>query len=244
MPFATQIASTAWSSTVATREDGAGAARRASVWRHSSRPFVLAGQIPIPHFAVITMLFLPEGSPRQMAWYDELQRESTSAETAVRLYRARGEVDVSGLAPGMTAHALVAHARGDRVVPFEEGRILASLLPTAKLLPLESINHILLPDEPAWTDFLAEVHAFLGAPGRATQPALPALSNRELDVLELVSAGFGNDEIASRLFISVRTVERHLSNIYVKFGVSGRAGHAAAAARFALGSGTPARRGT
>jgi pimeloyl-ACP methyl ester carboxylesterase len=99
-----------------------------------------------------------------MAWYDELQRGSTSAEIAVRLYGARGEVDVSALAPHLTTDTLVAHARGNRVVPFEEGRILASLLPAAKLLPLESINHILLPDEPAWTHFLAEFHAFLGAP--------------------------------------------------------------------------------
>jgi DNA-binding NarL/FixJ family response regulator len=99
-------------------------------------------------------------------------------------------------------------------------------------LPLESVNHILLPDEPAWT-LLVEVHAFLGAPGRPIPPKLPALSNRELDVLELVAAGLNNEEIASRLFISTRTVERHLSNIYVRLGVSGKAARAAAAARFA-----------
>ena len=126
---------------------------------------------PDPTFRrLFTMLFLPQGSPEQMAWYDELQRRSTSAETAVRLYRARAEVDVRELASRVTAKTLVAHARGDRVVPFEEGRILASLLPTAKLVPLESVNHILLRDEPAWTAFLAEVHAFLGA----SEPTTPA----------------------------------------------------------------------
>ena len=189
---------------------------------------------PDPTFRhLFTMLFLPEGSPQQMAWYDELQRQSTSAETAARLYRARGETNISELAARVTAKALVAHARGDRVVPFEEGRILASLLPTARLLPLESINHILLPDEPAWIAFLAEVNAFLGAPAPPTPSDLPALSNRELDVLELVAAGLNNEEIAARLYISVRTVERHLSNVYVKLGVSGKAARAAAAARFA-----------
>ena len=124
-----------------------------------------------------------------MAWYDELQRQSTSAENAVRLYRARGEVDVSRLACHVMSDVLVAHARGDRVVPFEEGRILASLLPAARLLPLESINHILLPDEPAWTDFLDEFHAFLGTADRPPRPQLPAFSNRELTVLELVALG-------------------------------------------------------
>ncbi len=189
---------------------------------------------PDPTFRhLFSMLFLPQGSAEQMVWYDELQRQSTSAENAVRLYRARAEVDVSELAPRVTAKTLVAHARGDRVVPFEEGRILASLLPTAKLVSLDSVNHILLPDEPAWTAFLAEVHAFLGTSEPTTPAGLPALSNRELEVLELVAAGLSNDEIASRLYVSVRTVERHLSNIYVKLRVSGKAARAAAAARFA-----------
>jgi DNA-binding NarL/FixJ family response regulator len=190
------------------------------------------------------MLFLPQGSPEQMAWYDELQRRSTSAENAVRLYRARAEMDVSELASRVTAQTLVAHARGDRVVPFEEGRILASLLPTAKLVPLESVNHILLRDEPAWTAFLAEVHAFLGASEPTTPAELADLSNRELEVLELVAAGLSNDEIASRLYVSVRTVERHLSNTYVKLRVSGKAARAAAAARFARVRESSSLRGT
>jgi pimeloyl-ACP methyl ester carboxylesterase/DNA-binding CsgD family transcriptional regulator len=194
---------------------------------------------PDPGFRhLFSTMFLPSGSEEQHSWYDELQRLSTSTETAVRLYRARSEVNVSELAPRVTASALVAHATGDRVVPFEEGRLLASLLPAAKLLSLESINHILLPDEPAWTRFLAEVHAFLETPEPSTPPALPELSNRELDVLALVALGLENEEIASRLFISVRTVERHLSNTYAKLGVSGKAARAAAAAQFARQSAT------
>ena len=188
---------------------------------------------PDPAFRhLFTMLFLPQGNAEQMRWYDELQRKSTSAETAVALYRARSEVDITELAPRMTAKTLVAHARGDRVVPFEEGRILAALLPAARLLPLESVNHILLPDEPAWAVFLAEVHAFLGAAAPTTVAELAELSNRELEVLELVAAGLSNEAIASRLYLSARTVERHLSNIYVKLRVTGKAARAAAAARY------------
>jgi DNA-binding NarL/FixJ family response regulator len=58
------------------------------------------------------------------------------------------------------------------------------------------------------------------------------LSLREREVLELVAAGLTNDAIAKQLSVSVRTVERHLSNIYAKLRVSGKAGRAAAAARF------------
>jgi DNA-binding NarL/FixJ family response regulator len=49
--------------------------------------------------------------------------------------------------------------------------------------------------------------------------------------LRLASNGRGNDEIAHQLTLSVRTVERHLSNAYLKLGVSGRSARTAAVAR-------------
>jgi DNA-binding NarL/FixJ family response regulator len=94
---------------------------------------------------------------------------------------------------------------------------------------------VLLARDPAWQAFRREVEAFLetGEPtAPATPAALPDLSSRELAVLELVAAGLGNDGIAARLHISVRTVERHLSNVYAKLRLSGKAARAAAAARY------------
>ena len=188
---------------------------------------------PNPTFRrVFSMLFLPHGTPEQMAWYDDLQLNTTSAANAARLYDARGDIDVAGLAPRVTAPTLVMHARDDRVVPLEEGRLLASLTPHARLVVLDSANHVLLSDEPAWPLFLAELHAFLGGDGAAAEPTADELSARELEVLALVAAGLTNDAIAERLSLSVRTVERHLSNIYAKLRVSGKAGRAAAAARY------------
>jgi RNA polymerase sigma factor (sigma-70 family) len=99
---------------------------------------------------------------------------------------------------------------------------------------LESDNHILQEREPAWEAFLAEVRSFLGDDERARGvPAdLSELSERERDVLELVAGGLSNEEIGERLFLSTRTVERHLSNIYAKLRLSGKSARAAAAARF------------
>jgi pimeloyl-ACP methyl ester carboxylesterase/DNA-binding CsgD family transcriptional regulator len=182
---------------------------------------------------LFSMLYLPEGTAEQMAWYDELQRRSTTAEIAVALYDARNAIDVLDVAPRVTAPTLIAHARGDRVVPVEEGRVLAARIPGARFVLLESVNHILLADEPAWGAFVAELRAFLGSPPSSPSASEPvALSPRELEVLELVAAGLTNEAIATRLYLSVRTVERHLSNVYVKLGVSGKAGRAAAAVRF------------
>jgi ATP/maltotriose-dependent transcriptional regulator MalT len=54
---------------------------------------------------------------------------------------------------------------------------------------------------------------------------LPAgLTEREVEVLRLVAAGLTNNEIARELFLSAKTVSRHLSNIFTKIGVSSRAG--------------------
>ena len=54
-------------------------------------------------------------------------------------------------------------------------------------------------------------------------------TGRELEILRLISEGKNNEEIAEKLFLSIRTVEKHLTNIYSKLGISGKSARAFAA---------------
>ena len=96
-----------------------------------------------------------------MEWFNELQRRTTTPENAVRMREVQNAIDVEELAPRVTAPTLVLHARDDGVVPFEEGRRMAAMIPTARFVALDGRNHLILENEPAWPRFLEEVRAFL-----------------------------------------------------------------------------------
>jgi pimeloyl-ACP methyl ester carboxylesterase/DNA-binding CsgD family transcriptional regulator len=183
---------------------------------------------------LFTTLFIPDASAEQMEWFDELQRVTTEPETAVRIRHARNHDDVTQPAARVASPTLVLHARDDALAPFSEGRLLATLIPGARFVALESRNHILLADDPAWEAFRTELRHFL-APQQPPRAELGELSARERDVLALVAQGLSNEAIAARLCLSVRTVERHLSNVYAKLRVSGKAARTAAAVRYSQG---------
>ena len=112
---------------------------------------------------VWTSLYIPDGTAEQWQWFNELQRISTSPETAYRLFNAIAQIDVTKLLPHVKAPTLVVHRRGDALVPFELGRLLAASIPGARFVPLDGNNHLMLETEPAWPIFVAEVRRFLGA---------------------------------------------------------------------------------
>jgi len=180
-----------------------------------------------------TTLFVPDATHEQMGWFDELQRISATPETAALMRLAREEIDITDLVPQVVTPTLAFHAHDDAAVPFEQGRALASGIPRARFVPLDGRNHILLADEPAWEVFLRELDAFVPRRSSDDDIADELLTARETEVLEHVAAGMTNDMIARELFVSVRTVERHLGNMYRKLGLHGKSGRAAIAARAA-----------
>jgi len=111
---------------------------------------------------IFTANFIPEATSEQMDSFNELQRVSASPENAVRTTVETWNIDVTHRLPQVSVPTLVLHNREDRQVPFEQGRRMASLIPGARFVPLDSKNHILLENEPAWPVFLSEVRRFLG----------------------------------------------------------------------------------
>jgi DNA-binding CsgD family transcriptional regulator len=77
----------------------------------------------------------------------------------------------------------------------------------------------------------AELELELGRERKRPTSGWAALTRAELDVVRLVSEGFGNKDIATRLFVSPRTVQTHLTHVYTKLGLTSRVQLAQEAAR-------------
>jgi pimeloyl-ACP methyl ester carboxylesterase/DNA-binding CsgD family transcriptional regulator len=174
---------------------------------------------------VFTSRFVPGASDEQIDWFNELCRKTASPEMAARILETRANINVLPLLGAVRTPTLVLHSRDDDVIPIVEGHILAAGIPGAEFVELDSKNHVLLENEPAWERFCAEVLAFTGVKGSTygEDPAFGALTVREREVLALLAEGCSNAQIAGRLAISEKTVRNHVSNLFDKLGVWTRA---------------------
>jgi pimeloyl-ACP methyl ester carboxylesterase/DNA-binding CsgD family transcriptional regulator len=170
---------------------------------------------------------IPEATADQFRSFNELMRKSASPSNAANLLRALHTDDISEIAPQVRCPTLVLHAREDARLPFEQGRALAAAIPNARFVPLDSRNHLILEQEPAWRTLLAELDAFLPrAKSSATNGLarkLDGLTAREHEVLDLVAQGIDNRRIAEQLHMGEKTVRNNVSNIMAKLGVRTRA---------------------
>ncbi|MEW6239534.1 MAG: alpha/beta fold hydrolase [Chloroflexota bacterium] len=110
---------------------------------------------------VFAMQLFPDATPEHIRALEEQMRRSVSPKNAVRLESEMHRIDVRDLARQITVPTLVLHSHEDEAVPFEEGRLLASLIPGAQFVALESKNHLLREDEAAWPKFVEVVRGFL-----------------------------------------------------------------------------------
>lgn len=172
-----------------------------------------------------TTLHMPDANAEQFRSFNELLRLTTSPANAIAFLRSFAPMDLRTVVPQIRCPTLVLHARQDGVIPFDEGRSVAGLIPGARFVPLESRNHILLDTEPAWQQFVEALDDFLPAPAKPAgtgDPLFDELTARERDVLELVAQGLDNATIGARLHISERTARNHVSTILAKLGINTR----------------------
>ncbi|MGH3577372.1 MAG: alpha/beta fold hydrolase [Mycobacterium sp.] len=187
-----------------------------------------------------SVMQFPDAGAAFYAWHVALQRASATPETAARFLAAYLDVDIRVLLPAVTVPTLVLHRREDALVPLEAGRELGAGIPGAQFRVFAGRNHLPLPREPVLAEMLAAVVQFVSAtpaalattPPAAFTPVLRALSQvspypagltaREVQVLRLLAGGQRNPDIATTLVLSVKTVERHLANVYGKIGARSR----------------------
>jgi len=110
---------------------------------------------------VFTSRFIPEGTPEQVRWMNELMRISTSPQNAIRFREATPMVDIRDRLPMVRVPTLVLHSRNDAGIPYSRGLELAHGIPNARLITLESNNHLLLEHEPEFPRFMEAIRAFL-----------------------------------------------------------------------------------
>ena len=108
-----------------------------------------------------TAQIMPEASNDRIQAFNELMKISSEPEIAAKLEREMHLSNVTEEAPQVQCPALILHALDDASVPFEESKLLSQLIPNSRLIRLDSSNHILQDNEPAWQVFWAEIYKFL-----------------------------------------------------------------------------------
>lgn len=148
----------------------------------------------------------------------EAIRESTTPAQLATYLHTTQQIDVVDILASVTAPALVTHATDTVVGSLDLAREVAAGLRDARLLVTDSslawpaIRAFLVDDPGAWLD----------TPRRRSLASL-GLSPRQVEVLRLIALGMTNREIADELVLSLRTVERHVADLYTRVGVRNRA---------------------
>ena len=185
--------------------------------------------------SALAQIMFPRGPMEARDYLAQTLLDGMSPETAIRYIENHYTLDIRDLLPRVQAPTLVLHRRGDRAVPISAGQTVAALIPNARFVALDgdtihpaagSADILRLVDE-----FLAEAPASAGS---TTSADVSVLTPRETEVLRLIASGKTSSEISAELVLSIRTVGRHITNIYNKIGARTRADATAYAIRHRL----------
>lgn len=176
--------------------------------RHLNAALVLADACAAPHERALTLLSRADV---------QLSLPDVDAATLRSVRLALDEVRAIclpiGAAPALARAALLTN---------QLARLEGATAPT---VPQRTLATGDLPAQPASVADAgaAPMPGLALKPGAAAPSAAEWLTPRELEVLRLIASGLSNREIAAKLFLSVRTAERHIANIYKKIGAHSKA---------------------
>jgi len=167
------------------------------------------------------------------AYVAMLRQTMTQADWLWKVRAARTS-SVAAELPRLTTPTLLKHWRGLQD-PISQAERAAGLIPNARLVVIDGSPRS-DPDQglKAIDDFLARLPPRQAAPRAPAGPPAAKLTRREVEVLSLIANGRTNREISDELVLSVRTVARHITNIYAKIDARSKAEATAYAIRHGL----------
>jgi pimeloyl-ACP methyl ester carboxylesterase/DNA-binding CsgD family transcriptional regulator len=169
-----------------------------------------------------------------LRWAELLER-SLSGEMMAHILERNVELDVEPLLAQVSCPTVVCHARDDPLWPFSLGQKIAEGIPGARLVPLDGHEGGPFTNADGAAEVVRQLLVGLASGDSLTGFAEPVankpLTPRETEILGLIATGMTSKEISRELSLSVRTVARHITNIYDKIGARGRADATAYALR-------------
>jgi pimeloyl-ACP methyl ester carboxylesterase/DNA-binding CsgD family transcriptional regulator len=178
---------------------------------------------------------------RMRSWWASYQRFASSPGAVAASLRMHLDVDVRHVLPDIAVPTLIMHRTYDMLVPVECASYTAARVTGARYLEQPGEDHMYwLGDQDgtlsAIRDFLAGTPdgapiATLRQSRRRPAAGWESLTEAEMDVVRLVTAGMTNRQIAERLYLSPRTIQTHVSHIMRKLGIARRSEIAAETSR-------------
>jgi len=110
---------------------------------------------------IFSSTFMPSANTEELEWFNEFQRLTTSPKNAARFLSVFGDIDVRHQLAKVKVPTLVIHSLRDERIPVQTGRDIASRIPNAEFVGIESDGHLLLGREPASKIFVDAVRDFI-----------------------------------------------------------------------------------
>ena len=110
-------------------------------------------------------IYMPDAPVASRTWFSDLQRKTATPENASAMMFSDCDDDISDLLSQVQAPTLVLHAVGDLAAPYEEGKALATGIPGAQFISLETANHIIPESDPEWHRCAQKIDDFLSTGG-------------------------------------------------------------------------------